>query len=183
LKLFVLGFSLLMLSAIPSQAAFISFDDSNPFTITVTAGDFENGFFVNGNLLTTGIGDSASITLPDGGNSFSGSWIDLGFSDGSQHQILFALPSDPTAVTSGATYSATTDGNNGTITGTFGGFVGTPYFGSAGTFPQDGSTQFDSEPFLTISFTSETPTPEPSTMLLMGSLLPALFFVVRRRRA
>jgi hypothetical protein len=183
LKLFVLGFSLLMLSAIPSQAAFISFDDSNPFTITVTAGDFENGFFVNGNLLTTGIGDSASITLPDGGNNFSGSWIDLGFSDGSQHQILFALPSDPTAVTSGATYSATTDGNNGTITGTFGGFVGTPYFGSAGTFPQDGSTQFDSEPFLTISFTSETPTPEPSTMLLMGSLLPALFFVVRRRRA
>ena len=40
-----------LLSALPASAAYISIDDSDANTITITAGDFEQGFSVNGNLL------------------------------------------------------------------------------------------------------------------------------------
>jgi len=168
----------LTLFAAPANAAFITWDDSDPNNITITAGDFENGFSVDGNLLTSGLGNSASITFADGGHTFVGSWIDLGFSTGVHNETLFALASDPTAVTSGAEWTATTDGFLGTIAGSFGGFFGGPYFFTSNpTFLQNGQTQVNGEAFLSTSFTSEA-VPEPATLLLG---VPAVGLALRRR--
>ncbi len=60
----VAAFSLAAGAMEPANAAFINIDDSDPNTITINAGDFEGGFSVNGNLLTSGLGNSGSITLP-----------------------------------------------------------------------------------------------------------------------
>ena len=65
----------------PASAAFITIDDRNVNSVTISAGDFEGGFFVNGDLLTTGLGNSGSVTLADGGFTISGSWIDEGGAD------------------------------------------------------------------------------------------------------
>ena len=162
-----------------ADAAYISWDDSDLNNITITAGDFEEGFYVNGILITTGLGNSGSVTLADSGNNFSGSWIDLGGSTGVHNQILFALAADPTGVTSGAEWTASTDGFLGTISGTFGGFTGSPYFFSSPTNLQNGQTVINSEPFLSMSFESEA-VPEPATMALLGGGLLAA--VARRRR-
>jgi hypothetical protein len=92
--------------------------------------------------------------------------------------ILFALPSDPTAVTSGVEYTLSTDGFFGTISGTFGGFTGFPYFFTGGsTFAQDGHIEFFSAPFLSMSFDSEA-VPEPATLLMV---VPGVAFLLRRR--
>jgi len=56
----VAAFSVAALTlSVPASAAFITIDDSDLATITITAGDFEEGFFVDGNLLTSGLGNSA----------------------------------------------------------------------------------------------------------------------------
>ena len=88
--------------------------------------------------------------------------------------MLFSLNSDPTLVTSGIEFGVSTDGLNATLTGSFGGFTGVPYFSTGlPTFPQDGSTQPFSAPFLSGEFTSEAVDqviPEPTTMALFGVL-------------
>ena len=155
-----------------ASAAFIAFDDSDLDFITITAGDFENGFSVNGSLLTTGLGNSASITLVDGAHSFKGSWIDLGLASGVS-EISFALPGDPTFVTSGMFAFFTTDGTNGTIdVGSFGGFTGIPgdyFFTTGATLEQNGQTGFAGQPFLTMSFISEVAAvSEPATLTLLS---------------
>lgn len=172
-----------ILSAGAANAAFINIDDSDPSWITITAGDFEGGFYVNGNLLTSGLGDSGSLTLLDGGYSISGSWIDLGLSSGTS-RIEIALASSPAEVTSGIELSASTDGTFGTIDGSFGGYIGSFYFfATQPTVAQDGSTYYAGLPFLSIEFKSEA-VPEPSTLLsLLGCALPAAVVMNRRRRA
>ncbi len=166
----------------PAQAAFITIDDSDPSFITITAGDFEGGFFVDGVLLTTGLGSSGSITFPDGGHSISGTWIDLGATaPGSRVDILFAVASDPAFATSGVEFGASTDGLSATLGGSFGGFIDPSlYFPTAlPTFLQDGSTQFGGLPFLSVSFKSEL-VPTPGTLALAGLLLAGLPLVRRR---
>ena len=174
----------LALFAAPANAAFIVIDDSDLGSITITAGDFEGGFLVDGVLLTSGLGDSGSVTFTDGGHSFEGSWIDLGVTPpGFRVDLLFALPGDPTAVTSGLEFSATTDGFLATLFGSFGGFTGVPYFSTGlPTAAQDGHTELGEAPFLSVSFDSEAvdvPVPEPATLLMVG---PALALLARRRR-
>ncbi len=167
----------------PSQAAFISIDDSDPAFITITAGDFEGGFFVDGALLTIGLGSSGSITFPDGGHSISGSWIDLGATPaGARVDLLFALASDPAFATSGIEFAASTDGFFGTLGGSFGGFIDpTLYFATPlPTTPQDGHTEFGSVPFLSVSFKSEAVLPTPGTLALTGLLLVGLPLLRRR---
>jgi hypothetical protein len=151
--------ALLLAAPLASDASFITVDDSDPNTITITAGDFEEGFFVDGVLLTIGLGDSGSITFPDGGHSISGSWIDLGVTPpGARVDVLFADTAAPTAVTSGIEMGASTDGFLATLSGSFGGFTGFPYFITGlPTFAQNGPsiTVPFSFPFLSGSFTSE----------------------------
>ena len=101
---------------------------------------------------------------------------------GGHTQLLFALSSDPTAVTSGVEFFYSTDGFDGSLSGSFGGFVGVPYFFTSDpTFPQNGPTQFSGVPFLSYSFTPEAvAVPEPATLMLLG---PAAAFFARRRFA
>ena len=168
----------------PASAAFINNDDSDPDTITISAGDFERGFSVNGNLLTTGLGNSGSITLPDGGYSISGTWIDLGAAQGQRVDIQFALPGNPTFATSGIEFGATSASNLATLSGSFGGFVDPSlyFFTGVPTVAQDGHTENGGVAFLSVSFVSENPVPAPASALLLGSLLPALA-ALRRRAA
>jgi len=167
---------------LPAQAAYIIFDDSDPNNITITAGDFERGFSVNGSLLTTGLGNSGSITLPDGGYSISGSWIDLGQADVTRVDILFALAGDPTFSTSGVEFGATSDGTVATLNGSFGGYVDPSlYFGTAlPTHLQDGRTELGTTAFLSVSFQSEAAAvPLPGTLALVGL---GLLGLARKRR-
>lgn len=172
-------------AALPAHAAFIAIDDSDPLTITITAGDFEGGFSVNGTLLTSGIGNSASVTLvdADGGYSISGSWIDLGLAAGKRVDILFAIDSNPTFTTSGLEFGVTSDGSNGTLNGTFGGYINPSLYFSTGlpTVSQDGHTELGGVDFLSVSFKSEL-IPAPGSLALSGLALLALP-LLRRRRA
>lgn len=170
--------------AAPAQAAFITIDDSDTGFITITAGDFEGGFSVNGNLLTTGLGNSGSITLADGGYSIDGSWIDRGAAAGQRADILFALDGNPTFSTSGVEFGATSDGNMATLTGSFGGYIDPSlyFFTGLPTFSQDGHTEVGGIAFLSVSFTSEAAAvPVPGSLALAGLALLGLPLVRRRR--
>jgi hypothetical protein len=173
----------LTLSA-PASAAYIAIDDSDLATITITAGDFEGGFRVAGNLLTTGLGNSGSITLPDGGYSIDGRWIDLGQADGARVDLLFALPANPTFTTSGIEFGARSDGSFGTLAGSFGGYIDPfrYFFTNTPTLDQNGQTGFSAMPFLSVSFVSEVPVPEPASLALLGLGLAGLG-LSRRRKA
>jgi len=171
-----------------AHAAYISIDDSDVNNITITAGDFENGFSVNGTPFAFGIGVSDSITLPDGGYGFEGSWIDLGASgNGATSQIYFSESSNPTSITSGVEADATSDGFNATLIGsTFGGFTGGVYFTAGGAFDQNSGTQVGGLPFLSIAFTPErTSSSVPdggNSGLLLGLTTGLLGMVARRLR-
>lgn len=169
----------------PASAAFISIDDSNPTSITITAGDFEYGFSVNGTQLTTGLGNSGSITLTDAGISIDGSWIDNGDADGDRVDILFALAGNPGFATSGIEFGATSANNVATLSGSFGGYVNpSSYFSTAlPTLLQNGQTGTGGMPFLSVSFISENTVPEPASLALLGIGLAGLSAMRRRKTA
>ena len=168
----------------PASAAFINIDDRDASNVTITAGDFEGGFSVNGNLLTIGLGNSASITLSDGGHGISGSWVDLGQADALRIDIMFAFLADATAVTSGVEFGTSTNGSMGTLSGSFGALLGAPYFSTNdATFDQnDPTTRTGNVPYLSVAFIPEAPVqvPEPGTLALLGM---ASLVAFSRRRA
>jgi hypothetical protein len=176
----IAGFAL----SAPALAAYISIDDSDPSTITITAGDFEGGFSVDGNLITTGLFESGSITLADGGHSIDGSWIDLGQAGNARIDLYFALPGNPNFTTSGIEFGTTTDGFMATLSGSFGGYIDpSNYFSTPlPTLAQNGQTGFSGVPFLSVSFTSES-VPEPTTLALMGLGLAGMVFRKKARAA
>ena len=170
-----------LFAALPASAAYISIDDSNLSTITITAGDFEQGFSVNGNLLTSGLGNSGSLTLNDGGFNISGSWIDLGGASGARVDLLFALFGNPTFATSGIEFGATSDGFLGTLSGSFGGYLDpfSYFFTGLPTLGQDGQTAYGSMAYLSVSFVSEA-VPEPGSLALAGLALAGLATLRRK---
>jgi hypothetical protein len=175
------GASALFAATLPAQAAFLIIDDSDPDTITVTAGDFESGFSVNGTLLTIGLSDNGSATFNDGTVlGFEGSWIDLGLSD-ADYDINFGIGN---VIFSGVEAGGSTDGFLGTITGEFAGFDPSTNYGvGAGVLPQDGSTVDFSFPFLGARFVSEARVPEPTTLAALGVGLALIGFSRRRSRS
>lgn len=171
-------------TALPASAAYINIDDSNANTITITAGDFEQGFSVNGSLLTSGLGNSGSLTLADGGFTISGSWIDLGAANGARVDLLFALLGNLGFTTSGIEFGATSDGQVGTLSGSFGGYVDpSMYFStSLPTLVQNGQIGYAGMPFLSVSFVSEA-VPEPGSLALAGIALAGVGALRRRKMA
>ncbi len=171
----------------PVSAAYVAVDDSDATHVTITAGDFEGGFSVNGSLLTTGLGNSGSITLIDGGYNISGSWIDLGGqANGQRVDILFALMGDPTFTTSGIEFGATSSATSAfaTLNGSFGGYIDPSlYFTTAlPTVLQDGRTEVGGLPFLSVSFKSEMSVPAPGTLALLGVGFAGLAIGRRRKQ-
>ena len=112
-KSLLLALGLAAFCAARAEAAYITVDDSDLATFTITAGDFEGGLYIDDVLLTSGLGNSGSATLPDGGYTITGSWIDLGSADGARVDLLFAFLADPGMVTSGIEFGVETDGLNG----------------------------------------------------------------------
>ena len=168
-------------AALPAaHSAALVIDDTDVNTITITANDFEQGLYVNGNLLQMGLSNPASITLADGGYSISGSWIDLGATATGRIDISFAVAGNPTGVTSGIELATSSDGTYGTISGSFGGYLGTPYFSGSPTVLQDGHTENAGLPYFGLAFTSE-PVPEPETYALMLAGLAGIGWAARRK--
>ena len=154
-----------LLLPVAANAAFISIDDTDKDTITISVNDFEGCFSVNGLELSCGLGDPQSITLADDTVwSFEGTWIDLGASTSNSGAHYFGLMGE---VFSGVEWSVYTNGFYGTIRGAFTGLdlccsYGPPSNGVLN--PQDGSTRDFSQPYLSATFTSEVAVPEPGTL-------------------
>jgi len=168
-----------------APAAYINIDDSDPNTVTITAGDFEGGFSVNGNQITSGLGNSGSVTLADSAYNLSGSWIDLGQAANGFLGLYFALAGDPTSVTSGIALYSSSDGTWATLNGgsSFGAFFGITYFTTGDpTLVQNGQTGYGGLPYLSVEFTSES-VPEPASVALVGLGLAGLGFARRQRRS
>lgn len=118
----VMALACVVLATPSTRAAALVIADTSPSdnVFTVSANDFEAGMFVNGNLLQIGLGSPASITLPDTATaSLSGSWIDLGLSTALTRTIYIVRQANPTRIAALFSYSVSTDGFLGTITGTF----------------------------------------------------------------
>ena len=182
---FVLIGLMFALSPMAANAAFITIDDSDVDTITITAGDFEGCFFVNSvQLGGCGLYFPGSITLPDGQlHDFSGSWIDLGETPSiGLTQLWFGIGAE---ILSGIEFYASTDGYYGTTTAVFTGFDPSRSYGLGSSVnPQDGSARDFSQPFSKNTFISEAARiPEPGALALFGIGLAGIGLFRRKKKA
>jgi hypothetical protein len=184
----VLLVSALLLSSNSAFAAAFVIDDTNPNdTVTISLNDFERGFLVNGNLVQQGLNNSQSVTLPEAGPiTFSGSWIDLGQSGAGSRTIYLVEASDPTLISDIFQYSWSTDGQFGTIQGSFVSDVndnlGHVHPGTPDVFIENGQGVPFSLPFLGGEIHSDAEVPEGGSLSFLPMGLAAIALFARRFR-
>jgi len=150
--------ALLLLGPNAAWAANIRVDDTSPNgKITITADDFESGFFVNGTEIQLGLGNPGSITIPEsaGAVSFHGEWIDLGQTSPGSRTIYLVETCNPQKISDVLQFTLKTDGFQGTIDATFisGPKIGLgqlpPGVNANDVFVEDGTPAPFTAPFLT----------------------------------
>lgn len=176
-----------------ASAAYIVIDDSDLDTVTVTAGDFDGGLWVNQTLLTTGIGNSASQTFQDATPvSLSARWDTHGEALVGPGILIFFGPvfaATGGVASSGISIVEPSDyipNPYQRLDGGFAGYDGAVDYGPTvfPTLAQNGQTGFASFPYLTVSFKSEmaSAVPEAASAWFMGSGLTIVLAYSRRRR-
>lgn len=166
-----------------AEAAYVTIDDRNPDSVTLTAGGFQS-FSVDAGNGPQMLADNARITLADGLIVDAvGVWTRS--SDFASQTLAgyFAPGGGTQPIASGVQAMISTRGtlSDGTLELTFTGFAwGATYF-TAATSPQ-GSSYTDSVAGLTVTFLSE-PIPEPASAALLGLGLLGLGTLRRSRRA
>lgn len=171
-------------------AAALIFDDINPnHLITVTANDFEGGLSVNGSPFQSGLHNPASGSFSEATPlTFHGSWIDLGNSGAGSRTIYLVEAGDPTQISDILSYQWSTDGQNGTIDGTF----TSDLVNNLGVLPggvnpgdvfvENGQAVAFSLPFLGGEIRSDVDAvPEPVTLALVSLALAGVAFTRRRK--
>jgi hypothetical protein len=163
-------------------AAAINIDDTSPNeTITITANDFEFGLNLNGALFQQGLGNPATVTLPEDavGLSFSGEWITFN-QQGPVDRTIYLIESPAISGTAPPLVSdilrfvitPNTDNGTATINGTFVSDVndnlGTLPVGTSpnDVFLETGNPVTLNFVGLSLSVTSDIEVPEPSTWAL-----------------
>ncbi len=186
-----IGVMLIMIAlvGVTASAASLTINDTlQDGEVMIAAGYFETGFFVNGGLVASGSG-SGSVIVPEApGFTFTGSWIDLGASAPGSRTVYFVNPNDPSDIFDILSYTYSTDGYWGTISGAWSSALGGP-LGSipGGTAASDimlanGQPFGFSNAYISAGAYSSTEVPEPSTALLLACGLGGGFVVLRRRR-
>lgn len=170
-----------------ADAANLNINGLDDGSVTFSWADFELGFTVDGG----GGGSNGVSVLSDGVSlSFSGSWIDLGLSTPLSRTVYWVDPADGTTVTDIFSWTISTDGSFGTISGTFqdGGALGALPGGiAAGDIilkTADGShNAFNfSAAFLTGQVLTEA-VPLPAGLWLALTAFGGLGLIGRRRKA
>ena len=117
-----------------SRAANILITDKSPLGITFAVGNFEEGFSAGGRRLGIGLGNYPPATFASTSPvSFSGTWIDLGQTPTTSSATwYFVNPFKPSDVVDKFSFTASTTGDLGTITGTITSYIG---MGTEGTLP------------------------------------------------
>ncbi len=171
-----------------APAANLSFDNSVTSTVTVTAGDFESGLYLNGSASPLQQGyNSASSSLSPGNTpiSFSGTWIELGQSGTGTNTLYVVIPGTSNVVNI-FSYQWATGGFQSTVSGTFtSGSLGTVPDGvnPSNVYPANGTPIGWSLPFLggEIRVADLTVVPEPAGPAMLAAGLLALGMARRRK--
>lgn len=164
-----------------SHGAMLTLDDSDVNTITITWSGFDaGGFTLDGSTFS----QAGTATLPDQTGLYLGFFNQFPQAGGTL-SVVFAPVGNPTDATSGI-FMNYSGGVAQAITGSFGGYNGTPYSQNIlGTVPQDGHTESFGIPGLTGTFISEAANavPEPASLTLAGlGAFGLTISVIRRRR-
>ncbi len=176
-KLFLTGAVALLLASAPASAAYLTIDDSNPGTYTLTAGGF-NGFSVDGAIVVNSALQTGLVFADGLDHYFSATLLGAIVPIAVNAYVEFALPSAPTELTSYLAYTYSSDitinGAVATLSGSFGGAGDFPYFGAGpGALPQDGRTVTIPLAGVDLTFVSESPLcPNPARWRCLASRPP-----------
>lgn len=182
---FLTGIAAFGVTAQSALAASIYINDTLPGgSITVTGGQFEYGFSVNGSQIqspsNTATG-STTVSEASGPFNFNGTWITNNAPMPFSSQVLFLDSTNNNLVSDilNLSYAANSDGT-ATINGSFqSGNLGllSSYSGYTGTFVEGSGNYNFSAPYLSGVVASTNDVPGPSSFLMLATGLVAMGLV------